>query len=171
MKRSTSKATEVVIRERTRRNKDIFLLDSDSPGRHAEQELKTLDQEVLFLDSKIACSRVEPEVEIEDFLSLGCLDRFYLAHPDLRPEKEVIKYKPPASRRLVVDGAHKEELVSWLERNAAVEELENVILILCEVRSRFSLKSPPAMKEKRRQLIDETRPAKHFGTRPSHWTL
>ena len=42
----------------------------NEPGRHAKAELDVLDQEVLFLDSKIACSRVEVDVEIEDFVSL-----------------------------------------------------------------------------------------------------
>ena len=43
----TSKAMEVVVNRRTRRNKDIFLFDADEPGRHAKAELDVLDQEVL----------------------------------------------------------------------------------------------------------------------------
>jgi hypothetical protein len=171
----TSKATEVVVNRRTKRNKDIFLFDSDEPGRHAQADLSVLDQEVLFLDSKIACSRVEPDVEIEDFVGLGCLDRFYSAHPELRPEKEVIRYKPPVSRRLVVDGADKDVLMQWLDANAALDDLENLMLMLCEVRSRFSLRNLPAMKDKqswqswRRRLIEESNQLKHFGNRPAHW--
>jgi len=168
----TSKATEVVIGRRTKRNKDIFLFDSDEPGRHAQEELAILDQEVLFLDSKIACSRVDPDVEIEDFVSVGCLDRFYVAHPDLRPEKEVIRYKPPAARRLVVDGAHKEQFIQWLDANATLEDLENLMFMLCEVRSRFSLRNLPSMKDKqnwRKRLMEESNPEKHFGNRSEHW--
>ncbi|MCL4797714.1 MAG: hypothetical protein KJZ84_24330 [Bryobacteraceae bacterium] len=168
----TSKIAEVVVGRHTKRNRDIFLLDSDEPGRHAKEELEVLDQEVLLLDSRIACSRAESDVEIEDFVSLGCLDRFYLAHPHLRPEKEIVRYKPPVSRRLVVDGADKEQFMQWLEANATLDDLENLLFPLCEVRSRFSLRNLPAMREKhtwRKRLTDEVVPHKHFGNRSEHW--
>jgi hypothetical protein len=96
----TSEAVDVVLANRTRRNRDVFLFDLDEPGRHAQEKLQNLGQDAVLLDSSIACSRAEQEVEIEDFISLSCLDRFYGHHTDLRPEKEVIKYKAPASRRL-----------------------------------------------------------------------
>jgi hypothetical protein len=167
----TSKAAEVVVSRRTKRNKDIFLFDWDEPGRHAQKGLEALDQEVLFLDGKIACSRVDPDVEIEDFVSLGCLDRFYVAHPDLRPEKEVIKYKHPVARRLVVDGAHKELLLQWLEANAVLEDLENLMFVLCEVRSRFSLRNLPAKERQswKKRLMEEFSLERHFGNRSVHW--
>jgi hypothetical protein len=168
----TSKVTEIVVSRRTKRNKDIFLFDADEPGRHAQEELDVLDQEVLFLDFKVACSRVETDVEIEDFISLACLDRLYRAYPDLRPEKEIIRYKPPISRRLVVNGADKELLVEWLDANAVLDDLENLMFMLCEVRSRFSLRNPLAMKDKqgwRKRLMEESNPDKQFGNRSGHW--
>ena len=134
--------------------------------------MKTLDQEVIFLDAKIACSRVEPEVEIEDFVSVGCLDRFYATYQEFRPEREVIRYKQPASRRLVIDGAHKEQLTEWLETNAGPEDIESLMFVLCDVRNRFSLRNLPAMKDRqiwRRRLIEESNRDKHFGNRPKHW--
>jgi hypothetical protein len=95
-----------------------------------------------------------------------------LANPDLRPEREVIRYKPPVSRRLVVDGADKEQLIQWLDANAALDDLENLLFMLCEVRGRFSLRNLPAMKEKqtwRKRLAEESDPKKHFGNRSEHW--
>jgi hypothetical protein len=168
----TSRATEVVVGKGTKRNRDIFLFDADEPGRHAQKELQILDQEVLLLDSKIACSRIEADVEIEDFISVDCLDRFYGTYQDLRPEREVIRYKAPVSRRLVVDGADKERLTEWLEINAELVDIESLVFILCEVRSRFSLRNLPAMKDRqswRKKLIEEPNPHKHFGHRPEHW--
>jgi hypothetical protein len=168
----TSKVTEIVVTQRTKRNHDVFLLDGDEPGRHSQRELETLDQDVLLLDVKLACSGMDGDVEIEDLIDVGCLDRFYADHPDLRPEREIIRYKPPMSRRLVINGADKDALIAWLERNARLEELENVMFMLCEARSRFSLKNLPAMKDKqgwKKRLTEEVRSDKCLGRRSAHW--
>jgi hypothetical protein len=168
----TSKTTEIVVNQRTKRNRDVFLLDGDEPGRQALRDLETLNQDVLLLDVKLACSRMDADVEIEDLINVGCLDRFYGEHLDLRPEKEVIRYKPPMSRRLVINGSDKETLIGWLEHNARLEELENVMFMLCEARSRFSLKNVPAMKDKqawKKRLIEEVHPEKYLGKRSGHW--
>lgn len=168
----TSKATEIVLAHRTRLNKDTFLLDNDDAGRHAEKELRILEQDVLLLDPRLACSRTDADVEVEDFISLTCLDRFYQAHIDLHPEKEVIRYKAPPARRIVVDGAHKDLLVSWLESNASIGDLENLLFVLCDIRRRFSLKSllsASDMRAWRKRLEDEFDTAKHVGSRPTHW--
>jgi hypothetical protein len=166
-----SKAAEAVIKERTKKNSDVFLLDFDESGKHARDELQILDQDVI-LDPKLSCSRSDADVEIEDFVSLSCLDRFYDASPSLLPEKEIIKYKPPMSRRIVVDGADKELFVEWLESNATLADLENLFLVLCDIRARFSLKNPfPAseMQVRKKKLEGEFDQAKHFGSRPHHW--
>ena len=168
----TSTVVDVVLANRTKRNRDIFLFDSDAPGRHAQEKLQGLGQEALLLDTAIACSRVQSEVEIEDFISLSCLDRFYECHEHLRPEIEIIKYKHPISRRIVVDGVHKEELTGWLENNAALEELENLIFVLCDIRNQFSLRNFSLMNDRakwKKQLVEELRTDKHFGKRPSNW--
>jgi len=168
----TSAAVDIVLTKQTKRNRDIFLFDSDEPGRHAQEKLQGLGQDALLLDTEIACSRVQQEVQIEDFISLSCLDRFYESHEDLRPEIEVIKYKSPPSRRLVVEGLHKEQLLNWLESNASLEELENLIFVLCDIRSRFSLRNLDEMVDRakwKKQLIEESLPKKHFGKRPSNW--
>ncbi|MEZ5399217.1 MAG: hypothetical protein R2729_06070 [Bryobacteraceae bacterium] len=168
----TSKATEIVVNQRTKRNRDVFLLDYDDPGRHTRQELETLDQDVLLLDVKLACSRMDDDVEIEDLINVGCLDRFYADHPSLRPEREIIRYKAPMSRRLVVNGVDKETLIEWLERNARLEDLENVMFMLCEARSRFSLKNLPAMKDKqgwKKRLTEEVNQDKCLGKRSDQW--
>jgi hypothetical protein len=170
----TAKAIEIVIKERTRRNKDIFLFDSDQPGRHAKEELGVIGQEAILLDPKVSCSRVEPEVEIEDFVSLACLDRFYEEHTQLRPEKEMIRYKSPEGRRLIVDGADKGTLLTWLESSASLPDLENLLWILCDIRSKFSLKQLYSLKElqeRKRQLETETNAKKHLGNRPKHWAV
>jgi hypothetical protein len=168
----TSKATEIVVNQRTKRNHDVFLLDGDEPGRHAQQELQTLDQDVLLLDTKLACSGMDEDVESEDLINVGCLDRFYAEHPALRPEREIIRYKPPMSRRLVINGADKEALIEWLESNARLEDLENVLFVLCDARSRFSLKNLPDMKDKqgwKKKLTEEVRPDKCLGRRSDQW--
>jgi hypothetical protein len=91
---------------------------------------------------------------------------------DLRPEMEIIKYKPPAARRIVIDGADKESLVAWLEQNASLDDLENLYFILCDIRSRFSLKNSLSIGEMRtwrKTLEEECAVGKHLGNRPKHW--
>ncbi len=169
----TSRATEVVMSQQTRRNKDVFLLDFDDPGKNAKEALRILQQDVLLLDPRISCSRSDSDVEIEDFISLSCLDRFYGAYPDLRPEKEIVRYKIPATRRIVVDGVDKETLVNWLDSNASLTDLENLFYLLCEIRGRFSLKNLLSVKELhgwRKKLEEEFNSDKHVGKRPLHWS-
>jgi hypothetical protein len=168
----TSKLLEVVLSQQTQRNMDIFLFDFDGPGRHAQEEMQVLQQDTMLLDPKLSCSRFNSEVEIEDFISLSCLDRFYEAHPDIRPEAEIIRYKPPATRRIVVDGAHKHLLISWLEKFASLDDVENLFFILCDIRSRFSLKnslSSGDMRAWKKTLMEEFAATKHLGIRPKHW--
>jgi hypothetical protein len=169
----TSKVQDVVVSHQIRRNLDIFLLDFDEPGRHAKEELQILGQDVLLLDPKVSCSRSDSDVEIEDFINVSCLDRFYEAHPDLRPEKEVIRYKLPKARRLVVDGVDKDALVEWLESNASLNDLENLFFVLCDIRGRFSLKNELSGKEVlawKRRLEEESNQDKLIGNRPHHWS-
>lgn len=169
----TSKIQDVISSEQTRRNHDIFLLDFDDPGRHAREELRILGQDAMLLESRLSCSRSDSDVEIEDFISVYCLDRFYEAHLDLRPEKEIIRYKPPKSRRLVVDGVDKEALMEWLEVNASLNDLENLFYVICEIRGRFSLKNQFSTNEMlawKRRLEEESDQKKHLGNRPHHWS-
>jgi hypothetical protein len=89
-----------------------------------------------------------------------------------RPEKEIIRYKTPIGRRLVVEGIHKEALIQWLEVNASFEELENIFFMLCEIRNRFSLRIPLSHLEMgtwKKRLQDNFEPGKHLGERPGHW--
>jgi hypothetical protein len=169
----TSKILEVVLSEQTQRNKDLFLFDFDGPGRHAQEEMKVLQQDAMLLEPKLSCSRSNSEVEIEDFIALTCLDRFYEAHLDLRPEREIIRYKSPPARRLVIDGGHKDSLVRWLDQFASLEDVENLFFILCDIRSRFSLKnslSSGEMRDWKQKLEDEFSVRKHLGARPKHWS-
>jgi len=170
----TSKITEIVIGHRTERNRDVFLIDCDDPGQHAQRELEVLNQDVLLLDVKLACGQMADDAEIEDLISVGCLDRFYAEYSTLRPEREVIRYKPPMSRRLVINGADKELLIDWLEKNAELRELENIMFMLCEARSRFSLRNLPEMKNKqgwKKRLVEESDGYKRLGKRPAQWRL
>jgi hypothetical protein len=84
----TSKATEIVVNQRTKRNRDVFLLDCDEPGRHAQQELETLDQDVMLLDVKLACSRMTDNVEIEDLMRRTCA------------QHAASRMRPPSYKRL-----------------------------------------------------------------------
>jgi hypothetical protein len=97
-----------------------------------------------------------------------CLDRFYAANPDLCPEKEIVRYKNPQSRRLVIDGIDKERFVNLLDANAFLADLENLLLILCEIRGRFSLKNLLSPKDRsawRKRLSEEVKPQKQIGDR------
>jgi hypothetical protein len=168
----TSKISEVVISNQTRRNNDLFLLDFDEAGRHAEEELHALKQDVMLLNPRLSCSRHDGDVEIEDYIALGCLDEFYETNQSLRPEKEILRYKSPTSRRIVVDGVDKEALVEWLEKNASPDDLENLFVLLCDIRARFSLRNPVASEELQglhKKLQNEFVPRKHMGQRPKHW--
>ena len=132
-----------------------------------------LDQDVVLLDVTLACSRMGDDVEVEDLISVGCLDRFYAENSNLRPEKEVIRYKPPMSRRLVINGADKELLIEWLERNAELKDLENVMFMLCEARSRFSLRNLPSLEDKqiwKKRLAEEIDSYKCLGKRSDQWS-
>jgi hypothetical protein len=150
----------------------LFLLDFDDPGRHAVEELRALQQDVMLLDPRLSCSRHDGDVEIEDFIALGCLDDFYNGHASLRPEKETLRYKPPPSRRLVVDGKDKETLVQWLEEHGTLEDLENVYVLACDIRARFSLRNPVTSEQLQalhKKIQSESVSRKHIGTRPQHW--
>jgi len=169
----TSKILDVVLSKQAQRNKDLFLLDCDMPGKHAQDELKVLQQDSMLLEPKLSCSRASSEVEIEDFISLSCLDRFYEAHTELKPEMETVRYKAPAARRLVVDGTHKGMLTSWLEKHASLSDLENLFFLLCDIRTRFSLKnsrSSSEMKVWKTRLENEFDQAKHIGSQPRRWS-
>jgi hypothetical protein len=168
----TDRISAIVVEKGTRRNKDLFLLDCDEPGRHAKEKLHILEQDSLLLDPQLSCSRCDTEVEIEDFISLSCLDRFYEQHQNYLPEKEIIKYKVPPARRLVVEGPHKDALVEWLEANALFSDVENMFFLFCQIRDRFSLRNPLSQNEMigwRKRLKVELDPAKHLGNRPKHW--
>jgi hypothetical protein len=82
-----------------------------------------------------------------------------------------IKYKAPAARRLVINGADKEALLNWLEENSSFADLENVGLLLCEIRNHFSLRNPLAedLHSWRKKLAEEWLSDKHFGNRPKNW--
>lgn len=169
----TSKAGEVVLTYHTRKNNDVFLFDCDSDGQRALEELTVMKQEAMTLKPELSCCRYKGDAEIEDFVSLHCLDRFYEAHPELRPEEEVIRFKEPRVRRLVVDGRDKEILAKWLEEEATFDELENVAYVLCEIRVGFGLRAlvpPREMQRWKQRLKNEIRPEKQLGRRPRHWS-
>ncbi len=168
----TSRLSDVVLSRRTRRNRDLFLLDCDQPGLHAKEELDILEQDVLLLEPRLSCSRSDTDAEIEDFVSLACLDQFYEEHAELRPEKEIIRYKDPAGRRLIVSGVDKDALVTWLESHASLRDVESLFLVMSEIRERFSLRNVLSAKELRawrKRLVDEVDSHKHVGNRPKHW--
>jgi hypothetical protein len=77
------------------------------------------------------------------------------------------------SRRLVINGTDKELLIEWLELHAELKDLENVLFMLCEARSRFSLRNLPAMKDKhtwKKRLAEEIDSYKCLGMRSDQWS-
>ena len=169
----TSKAGEIVLTYRTRKNNDVFLFDCDADGRHAQKELTVMKQEAAVLEPELSCSRHRGDAEIEDFISVECLDRFYEDHPELRPEEEIIRFKEPLSRRIVVNGKDKETLVRWLDSEATFDDLENVAYVLCDIRGRFGLRMLVPSREMQKwkeKLRSEVCVEKQLGRRPRHWS-
>jgi hypothetical protein len=72
-------------------------------------------------------------------VSVGCLDRFYESQSNLVPEAEFLVYGTTERRRLVVRGADKERFVQWMEANATVEDVQNIVRLLKHLRWTFGL--------------------------------
>jgi hypothetical protein len=77
--------------------------------------------------------------EIEDLVSLACVDRFYESKLDLLPEAEYLMYGSDERRRLVVRGADKDQFVLWMQANATIDEVQNLIRLVKHIRSMFGL--------------------------------
>ena len=112
----TSKISEVVISNQTRRNNDLFLLDFDEAGRHAEEELHALKQDAMLLNPRLSCSRHDGDIEIEDYIALGCLDEFYETNQSLRPEKEILRSSLQYLDALSLTASIKKRLWNGLRR-------------------------------------------------------
>ena len=169
-------ATSVVAREATQANRDLFVLDNDPRGRAAKEKLEALNQKVLLLHDaflrKHRATDDNVEVEIEDLVSVECLDRFFEARTDLSPEFEALFYANPRVRRLVVRGADKEPFVQWLETNATFEDVERVVFVLCEICHHFglgALKPKSDMRAWRDAICDPGHSSSRAGRRPAPW--
>lgn len=167
---------EIVAQHNANKNRDLFLLDNDEAGRQAEKKLKVLNQSVKLLPKEFL--RKQPstdsslEIEIEDLVSLDCLDRFYTGHPELTPEYEGLYYKDPPIRRLVVNGTDKDRLVEWLKENAKFEDMERVVYLLCELRHHFGLAGPKSSSEMsawRNEICQLGHHSSSSGLRPHPW--
>lgn len=124
-------------------NLECFLFDADSDGRRAAKKTKELGfPKTLVLDRKAVVSDCDTEWVLEDLLSVACLDRFYLAHPELKPTREEIAHNPVEGRRLVVRGEDKGTLAAWLEENATIDDMLGVISQLRIVCREFALREP-----------------------------
>ncbi len=121
---------------------ELFLFDHDADGLRGLEKVKDRGFPCLLLDSDAVMAACDAKWVIEDLLSVACLDRFYLAHTDLKPAREEIAHYPVAGRRLVVRGEDKGTLASWLDRNAEVADLHGIIRQLISVRRRFALREP-----------------------------
>ena len=172
----TTNMISVVMERRTHKSRDLFLLDNDPPGRRAKEILKDLDQRTMLLPEVFcrkqgACADMV-EVEIEDLISLSCIDRFFEARRDLTPEYEGLHYGSPEKRHLVVRGADKGALVDWLCDNASYEDLERVTFVLCEIRQNLGLPIPIPRNETRAwrdRLCGDAHPSSGAGLRPLPW--
>lgn len=172
----TSNITEVVVQHNTNKNRDLFVLDNDAPGRLAEGKLKTLNQSTKLLPKEFL--RKHPstdsslEIEIEDLISLDCLDRFFIKNPNLTPEYEGLYYKTPSFRRLVIQGRDKDRFIDWLKGNAEFEDLERVCFLLCEIRQHFGLAAPKGGSEMKawcEEICRFDHRSSSSGLRPQPW--
>jgi hypothetical protein len=140
---------------------ELFLFDSDTDGRRAAAKVKERGFPSLLLDRDVVMAACDDEWVIEDLLSVACLDRFYRAHPHLRPAREEIEHQPVEGRRIVVRGDDKHILVEWLARNATIEDIIGVVKQLLLIRRLFSL---------RERAIDIRVPEEsRRGLRPPPW--
>ena len=121
---------------------ELFLLDADRDGILAEHQVKSSNFPTAVLDRNAVMSACDPEWVIEDLLSVACLDRFYSAHPHLKPAREEITHQEKIGRRLVVLGKDKGALVDWLEKNATIEDVWGIVQQLLIVRRYFGLRGP-----------------------------
>lgn len=170
----TSQLISVVTEHRTNKVKDIFLFDNDDSGREAVKKAGTMDQRCLLLPREFS-RRPEVgdsvEVEIEDLLSVDCLDKFYESHPHVSPELETIYYKKDG-RRIVVCGSDKERLVDWVGQNATYEDLERIVYVLCWIRLELGLsveKDRKDLEAWKRELCSAGSYTNRFGRRPKPW--
>lgn len=121
---------------------ELFLFDYDADGRRGLAKVKDRGFPGALLERDAVMAACDAKWVIEDLVSVGCLDRFYLAHTHLRPAREEITHYPVAGRRLVVRGEDKGTLTTWLERNAELVDLYGIIRQLISVRRRFALREP-----------------------------
>jgi hypothetical protein len=122
---------------------ELSVFDSDSDGRRGEAKVKGQGFHTLLLDRSAVMAACDTEWVIEDLLSVSCIDRFYLAHRQLKPAREEIAHHRPEGRRLVVRGDDKLTLVEWLERSAAIPDLYGLLRQIQIVRRRFALRDWP----------------------------
>ena len=91
----TSKIPDVVVVQNTSGIRtfswSISTIAADTQRRNCE----CLTKKWFCLILNISRTRSDSDVEVEDFLSVSCVDRFYEAYPDLRPEKEIIDIRNP----------------------------------------------------------------------------
>jgi hypothetical protein len=135
----TSRLPETIARERTSPDWDLFLFDNDESGREAGALISKLGQRSLILPLQLAASASEDNIEIEDLVSVECLDQFYEGECNLSPESELLVYGTNERRRLVVRGIDKEQLVQWMQNNAKLDDVQNLVRLLKHVRWMFGL--------------------------------
>ena len=135
----TSRLPETIARERTSPDWDLFLFDNDESGREAGTLIRKLGQRALILPLQLAASASEDNIEIEDLVSVECLDQFYEDEFNLSPESELLVYGTDERRRLVVRGIDKEQLVQWMQNNAKLDDVQNLVRLLKHVRWMFGL--------------------------------
>ena len=135
----TSRLAETIAREQTSPEWDLFLFDNDSSGRAAGELVSKLGQRSLILPQPLATNSWLGDFEIEDLVSVDCLDRFYESETDLLPEAEYLVYGNAERRRLVVRGIDKERFVTWMKSNASSDDVQNIIRLLKYIRSLHGL--------------------------------
>ena len=84
----TSQLAETIAREQTSPEWYLFLFDNDSSGRAARDLVSKLGQRFLILPQPLATNSWLDDFEIEDLVSVDCVDRFYESETNLLPEAE-----------------------------------------------------------------------------------
>jgi hypothetical protein len=134
-RRSSKKGVNPVLRERL--DRPLFLPVDTEVIEMGDDD--TLGQRHLVLPPQLAANGWLEELEIEDLVSLDCLDRFYEGESSLMPEAEFLVYGSPERRRLVVRGVDKERFIQWMERNATLDDVQNLVRLIRHIRWMFGL--------------------------------
>lgn len=122
----------------TQRFPAFGLLDNDGPGREARKTAGKFGLLPVLLPrefDRLQSPSGQEEVEIEDLVDPGLLDRFYEEHEQYAQERTRIEKGRLV--RIVVGGAHKMECAEWVANHATLEDIERILYVIYVIRDQL----------------------------------